>query len=69
MSSVLEPLTSYLGTEVKSCSATGMKPSSGSYDSCEEFSFARLVRVRELVEIEDQELDRCVFDDECLHVA
>ena len=71
MSSVLEPLTSYLEaevTEVKMCSAE-LKPSPESFDSGEECSFARLVRVYELLEIEDQELDRCVFEDGCLHVA
>ena len=69
MSSVLEPLTSYVETEVKSYSATEIRPNMESYDSGQEFSFARLVHVHELVEIEDQELDRLVFDDSCLHVA
>lgn len=68
MSAVLEPLTSYIEPEVKSRSAAEIKPTPDSYDSCEECSFARLVRVFELLEIEDQELDRCVFDDSCLHV-
>lgn len=69
MSSVLEPRTSYLQTELSLRSAGEIKPGLESLDSGEEFSFARLVRVYELVEIEDKELDRCVFDDECLHVA
>lgn len=68
MSAVLESLTSYIDAEVNSRSAAEMKPTPESYDSSEECSIARLVRVFELMEIEDRELDRCVFDDCCLHV-
>ena len=68
MSSVLEPLTSYLEVEISSAAAE-IKPSLESYDSAEEFTFVRLVRLYELAEIEDQELNRCIFDDQCLHVA
>ena len=67
MSSVLEPLTSYV--DGKSCTAAEIKPSFESFDSGEECSLARLVRLYELLEIEDQEIDRCIFDDSCLHVA
>lgn len=69
MSSVLEPLTSYARKEVKSYRRAEIRPILDSYDSGEECSFAHLVRLYELVEIEDRELDRCVFDDECLHVS
>lgn len=67
MSSVLDPLTSYVRKEVKSY--TTVKPILDSYDSGEECSFARLVRIHELIEIEDQEQNRLLFDDSCLHVA
>lgn len=69
MSAVLDPVTSYIETEVKPCSVAEMKLRLESYDSAEECSLARLVRVYELLEIEDKALDRCVFDDTCLHVA
>ena len=69
MSSVLEPLTSYLDTGVNSRSVTETRPNPESYDSGEECSLARFVRVFELLEIEDRELDKCVFDDVCLHIA
>lgn len=70
MSSVLDPITSsYLEAEVKSSSVAEVKLNLESYDSAEECSLARLVRVHELLETEDQTLDRYVFDDTCLHVA
>lgn len=65
---LLDP-TTYQKKEVKSCSLGDTKPRVESYDSGEEFSFAHLVHVHELVEFEDQVLNRYVFDDECLHVA
>jgi hypothetical protein len=69
MSSVLDPVASYMKNEVKSCTAPVTKPRPESHDSAEEFSLARLVRIRELLEIEDRELEHCVFDDSLLHVA
>lgn len=68
MSSVLEPLI-YSKKDVKSCSSEEIKLSLESFDSGEECSLSRLVHVHQLLEIEDQELDRCIFDDACLHVA
>ena len=69
MSSVLDALTANLETELTSRLESETKPQPRSYDSGEECSFARLVHLYELVEIEDRELDRCVFEDACLHVA
>jgi len=40
-----------------------------SLDSAHEFSLRRLIDTWSLVEIEDQELDRYLFDDTCLRVV
>lgn len=45
------------------------RPCLDSHDSAPEFSLERLVAVYRLLEIEDFEVDRYVFDDSCLHVA
>ena len=69
MSSVLlDPITQRK-KDVEACSLVDIRPRPASYDSGEEFSFTRLIHVQELVEFEDEILDRCVFDDDCLHVA
>jgi hypothetical protein len=45
------------------------KPRPDSYDSGHECSLGHLLEVYRLVEIEDHELDKYVFDDTCLRVA
>jgi len=45
------------------------RPHLDSYDSAHECSIGHLLEVYRLVEIEDDELDKYVFDDTCLHVA
>lgn len=69
MSSVLlDPITQQT-KDLKAFSSVEMRPRPASYDSGEEFSFARLVHIQELIEFEDEVLDRCIFDDACLHVT
>lgn len=69
MSLVLDPLTSCAKKPVKSCSATESKLALESYDSGEEFSLARLAHICDLIEIEDQEMDKNVLEHECLQIA
>jgi hypothetical protein len=47
----------------------GTKPRLDSHDSAPEFSLERFVAVYRLLEIEEYEVDRYVYDDSCLHVA
>jgi len=69
MSSVLlDPITQQKKA-VKASSPVDLRPHPVSYDSGEEFSFARLIHVQELLESEDEVSDRYVFDDEYLHVS
>ena len=69
MSSVLLDHITPRKKDVQACSPADVRPHPLSYDSGEEFSFARLIHVQELIEFEDEVLDRYVFDDDCLHVA
>lgn len=66
---VLEPKSPQPAINPRTELEVDPKPLLESYDSAQECSFARLVRLYELLEIEDQEIDRCVFDDSCLNVA
>lgn len=66
---VLEPKAPQSAMKPRSELQVETKPHLESFDSGEEFSLAHLVHLYELLEIEDQEVDRCVFDDSCLHVA
>jgi len=65
---LLDPLIQ-LKKDVKACSPADMRPHPVSHDSGEEFGFARLAKVKELIEFEDAVSDRYAFDDECLHGA
>lgn len=47
----------------------GKPPRLQSYDSGEEFSFAHLVRVHELVELDDAVPDRWLSDEKYMHVG
>jgi hypothetical protein len=67
--SVLEPMTVQPAMNPRVESQLQTKPHLESFDSGEECSLAHLVQLYELLEIEDQEVDRYVFDDSCLHVA
>ena len=69
MSAVLYPLISPVEQETNILLPPETKPNPESYDSGEECSLAHLVHVLELLEGDDQQVDRCVFDDFCLHVA
>lgn len=67
--SVLEPMPVEPAVKPRVELQLQTKPHLESLDSGEECSFSHLVRLYELLEIEDQEVDRYVFDDSCLHVA
>jgi hypothetical protein len=67
-SALLDPITQQQ-KDAKACSPADIRPCPLSHDSGEEFSFARLLHVQELIQSEDEILDRRVFDDDFLHVA
>jgi len=67
--SVLEAKSPQPAVKPRMESQLQTKPHLESFDSGEECSLAHLVQLYELLEIEDQEVDRYVFDDSCLHVA